>query len=274
MDKVFEININENIEVLIDSRYKIKGFVEFIRLSFNRLDIKDNKYFIYFDSENIKKHKLLLQTLVNMYKKIYHDDTITKRLALNYRKNVEITVKKHQISEQKNILNINVKKLSSKEFVIEFGKDIKSVYEYIKGLFLFDVLDLRSDNILISFNEDTKKIVSQMVAKSSIVGYKINFNIDETEFKFTHRKYSIEGSLKEYLTKIRNALEVFGVETIYQFDAIKKEYKRLAKKYHPDLHQGKPELIQKIYSKKFLNVKESFELLEEYYKSKEGKVVV
>lgn len=272
MDKVFEININENIEVLIDSRYRTKGFIEFIRLSFNRLDIKDSQYFIYFDSENIRKHKLLLQTLVNMYKKIYHDDSIIKKLALNYRKNVQITIKKHQISEQKNLLNINVRKLSSKEFIIEISKDKKSVYNYIKGLFLFDVLDLRNDSILISFNEDTKRIVSQMNSKSSIMGYKINFHIDEAEFKFTQRAYSIEGSLKEYLTKIRNALEVFGAETIYQFDAIKKEYKRLAKKYHPDLHRSKPELIQKIYNKKFLHVKESYELLEEYHKSKEAKI--
>ena len=46
-DKIFEITINENIEVVIDSRFKIKGFIEFIRLSFNRLEIKDNEYKIF-----------------------------------------------------------------------------------------------------------------------------------------------------------------------------------------------------------------------------------
>jgi len=73
---------------------------------------------------------------------------------------------------------------------------------------------------------------------------------------------------EDHLPEIRNALEVFGVESIYEFDIVKKEYKRLAKKYHPDLHRNKPELIQKIYNKKFMKIKESYELLEEYAKSK------
>jgi molecular chaperone DnaJ len=100
------------------------------------------------------------------------------------------------------------------------------------------------------------------------MGHKINFVIDENEFRFSHRNFSVEGSIKEYLAKIRNALEFFGVDSIYEFDTIKKEYKRLAKKYHPDLNQNKPDLIKKIYQKKFLKIKESYELLEEYAKNK------
>ncbi len=99
------------------------------------------------------------------------------------------------------------------------------------------------------------------------MGYKVIFNVRKNEFEYT-KQFNVEGSLKEYLTKIRNALELFGADNIYQFDKIKKEYKRIAKKYHPDLHRNKPELIQKIYGKKFRRVKESYELLEEYYKSK------
>ena len=68
-DKVFEININEDIEVVIDSRFRIKGFIEFIRLSFNKLEINESRYKIFFDKKNVKKHKLLLQAIANMYKK-------------------------------------------------------------------------------------------------------------------------------------------------------------------------------------------------------------
>jgi len=269
MDKIFEININENIDVVIDSRFKIKGFIEFIRLSFNKLEIKDNEYFIYFDKENIKKHKLLLQTLINMYRKVHKDDTISKRIALNYRKNVKIIIKKHSLSFS-DVIRIDVKKISSKEFSIEFSKEIKSVYNYIKGLFLFHILELYNDKIIVSFNENSKEIVYEMSKKNSIMGYKVEFHMDESEFKFSHRNYSVEGSIKEYLAKIRNALDLFGVNSIYEFDIVKKEYKRLAKKYHPDLHANKPELIKKIYNKKFMKMKESYELLEEYYKSKNG----
>lgn len=267
MDKVFDITIDESIVVTIDSRYKLKGFIEFIRLSFNKLEIKDNEYTIYFDKENLKKHKLLLQTVVNMHKKVYKSDAIVKRVALNYRKNVVIRIKKHALFFADS-LSIHIIKNSSKEFTIRFSQYNRSVYNYVKGLFLFDILELGKEYMIVSFNEDTKNIVFQTTEKNSIMGYKIRFVLDENDFKFSQRKYSIEGSLKEYLVKVRNALELFGVETIYQFPAIKKEYKRLAKKYHPDIHSDKPELIKKIYNKKFMKVKESYELLEDYSKSK------
>jgi len=269
MDKVFEIEIDENINVVIDSRFKIKGLIEFIRLSFNKLEINENEYKIYFDNKNVKKHKLLLQTLINMHKKIHKDETISKRIALNYRKNVVLKIKKYAMYYS-NAFRIDIKKTSSKEFIIEFSRDIRPVYNYVKGLFLFYILDMYKDKIVISFNESSKDIVYELSKKSSIMGYKVEFVIDEHEFKFNNRNFSVEGSIKEYLAKVRNALELFGVESVYEFDNIKKEYKRLAKKYHPDLHSDKPELIKKIYEKKFLKIKESYELLEEYYKNKNG----
>ena len=71
-----------------------------------------------------------------------------------------------------------------------------------------------------------------------------------------------------------NALEVIDhLGDAFSITALSanKNGKRLveqAKKYHPDLHRNKPELIQKIYEKKFRRIKESFELLEEYHSQK------
>jgi molecular chaperone DnaJ len=268
MNRVFEIEISEDINVLIDSRYRLKALIEFIRLSFNRLKIKDNEYYIYFDPQNVKKHKLLLQTLIKLYKKNHRDDEIMiKRVALNYTKNIRIIIKKYNFLFS-DVLNIEIKKISSKEFKIEFSKFVKPVYNYIKGLFLFYILELYEKKFIISFNENSKEIVYELTKKNSIMGYKVYFIVDENEFKFFSRNFSIEGNIKEYLAKIRNALEVFGIDNINEFDIIKKEYKRLAKKYHPDLHRDKPELIQKIYNKKFMKIKESYELLEEYVKNR------
>jgi len=267
-DKVFEINIGENIEVVIDSRFKIKGFIEFIRLSFNKLEINDNQYKIFYDKKNVRKHKLLLQAIANMYKKQKGvDENLFHKLLLNYKKDLIIKIKKYSVTFDEKAIYITIRKLSSKEFEILFANPKKPVYNYIKGLFLFDLIDMNDERLVITFNEESQRIVSALAAKHSIMGYKTIFNIDENEFSYT-KSFTVEGSLKEYLNKIRNALELFGVSTIYEFDKIKKEYRRLAKKYHPDLHRQKPELIQKIYAKKFSRVKESYELLEEYYYQK------
>jgi len=268
-DRILDIKIGEYIDVVIDSRFKIKGFIQFIRLSFNKLEIRDNFYKIYFDKENIKNHKLLIQSIANFLRKYKKDETLYKKLILNYNKDVHIHIKTHQVTFDEKGIYITINKLSSKEFEINFANAKRSVFNYVKSLFLLYLLDIKEDKLIISFNEETKKIVQALISKSSIMGYKTYFRINENDFEYT-RQFSVEGSLKEYLTKIRNALELFGVSDIYQFEEIKKEYRRLAKKYHPDLHRNKPELIQKIYEKKFRKVKESYELLEEYYKTRVG----
>ncbi len=266
-DRILEIKFDENINVVVDSRFKIKGFIQFIRLSFNKLEIKDNLYKIYFDKENIKNHKLLIHSIANLVKKHKNDENLYKKLLLNFKKDVIIQIKKHQVTFDENALYITIRKLSNKEFEILFANPKKQVFNYIKGLFLFHLLDFSDDRLVVSFNEDTKRIVSGLISKQNIMGYKVFFRFNEEDFEYKKR-FSVEGSLKEYLAKIRNALELFGVDDISEFEQIKREYRRLAKKYHPDLHRDKPELIQKIYQKKFLRVKESFELLEEYYKNK------
>jgi molecular chaperone DnaJ len=268
MERVLEVKITDILEFTIDSRFKTDSLVKFVRLSFNRLEIKDNEYMIYFDKENLKNHKILINSLANFYRKNKNDEVVYKQILLNYKKDVKLKIKKHFVSFDENAIYITIRKISSKEFEIEFANPKKSIYDYIKGLFLFDLLELDTYKMVISLNEESSKIVSALIGKNSIMGYKVVFNVNKDEFKVNRRGFSVEGSLKEYLNKIRNALEVFGVSTIYEWDTIKREYRRLAKKYHPDLHRNKPELIQKIYEKKFRKVKESYELLEEYYHSK------
>ncbi|WP_024791879.1 DnaJ domain-containing protein [Lebetimonas sp. JS138] len=267
-DRIFEIKIADNIEVVIDSRFNIKGFIEFIRLSFNKLEIKENIYKIYFDKNNIEKHKLLINAIGNMYKKRKDFNKATyKKLILNFKKDCIVKIKKYQVLFDEKAVYITVRKISSKEFEILFANPKEKVFNYIKGIFLFDILDFGKEKIIVSLNGESKRLVSALISKHSIMGYKVEFRVKKEEFESTE-SFNVEGSLKEYLTKIKNALELFGVDNIYEWNKIKKEYRRLAKKYHPDLHRTKPELIRKIYDKKFRRVKESYELLEEYYNNR------
>ncbi len=267
MKKTINVKITDKLEFEIDSRFKIEALIKFIRLSFNRLEIKNDEYIIYFDKENVKNHKILVNSLANFYKKQTQDEVKYKQILMNYKSDVIVKIKKHQVTFDENALYITIRKISSKEFEIIFANPKKNVYDYIKGLFLFDLLELDEYKMIVSLNEESSRIVNALISKNSIMGYKVIFRV-YGDFKPDKRGFSVEGSLKEYLNKIRNALELFGASTIYEWDKIKKEYRRLAKKYHPDLHRNKPELIQKIYEKKFRKVKESYELLEEYYNQK------
>ncbi len=268
MERILNVKVDEKIEFEIDSRYKTDALVKFIRLFFNRLEIRDSEYIVYFDKENIKNHKKLVYSLANFYNKHKKNSALYKKILFNYKKDVLVKIKKHQVTFDENAVYIAIRKVSSKEFEINFANPKKSVYDYIKGLFLFDLLELDEYKMIVSLNEGSAQIVSALISKKSVMGYRVVFSVNSDEFQASKRGFGVEGSLKEYLNKIRHALELFGVSTIYEWDAIKKEYRRLAKKYHPDLHTNKPELIQKIYEKKFRQIKESYELLEEYYYQK------
>lgn len=56
--------------------------------------------------------------------------------------------------------------------------------------------------------------------------------------------------------KIKNYYRILGIETSATSAEIKSAYKRLARKYHPDLHPDNPK-IEKIFSE----IKEAYDVL-------------
>ncbi len=62
---------------------------------------------------------------------------------------------------------------------------------------------------------------------------------------------------------MKNYYEVLGVQRNATLEEIKKVYKKLAKKYHPDLNQGNKEAEQK-----FIEIKEAYDTLSDESKRK------
>jgi DnaJ-class molecular chaperone len=62
---------------------------------------------------------------------------------------------------------------------------------------------------------------------------------------------------------MKNYYEILGVQRSATLEEIKKVYKKLAKKYHPDLNQGNKEAEQK-----FIEIKEAYDTLSDENKRK------
>lgn len=85
--------------------------------------------------------------------------------------------------------------------------------------------------------------------------YKSNFNSSNFRNDFFKSGMNIENKSKYYL--------ILGVTEEASQEEIKKAYKTLAKKYHPDVHHGKSEEEIKKNENKFRQVTEAYEKLKE-----------
>ncbi|BDU50669.1 DnaJ domain-containing protein [Haliovirga abyssi] len=75
-----------------------------------------------------------------------------------------------------------------------------------------------------------------------------------------------QNSSQSFYNNINNLDEyysILGASKDLSDEDIKKKYKELAKKYHPDIHHNKPEEEKKIYEEKFKKIQEAYEKIRE-----------
>lgn len=70
---------------------------------------------------------------------------------------------------------------------------------------------------------------------------------------------------------LNRAYEILKVNQNDDFEKIKKMYKELCKKYHPDLYQD--ENIKELTEEKLKEVNEAYEILEKYYNEEKNKPI-
>ncbi len=84
---------------------------------------------------------------------------------------------------------------------------------------------------------------------------------EEKEDSYTGKNKKININLeKEDLYKLNNALKIFGLCESTHINEIKKTYKSLVKKFHPDKNQGK-----KSYIEKLIEVNNAYSILVEHF---------
>lgn len=67
---------------------------------------------------------------------------------------------------------------------------------------------------------------------------------------------------------LTQALKVLGFKILPTEAELKKEYKKLCRKYHPDLHVGKGIAVQEQMTSKFTELQTAYEVIQNAYKSK------
>ena len=72
---------------------------------------------------------------------------------------------------------------------------------------------------------------------SSKIKFEFEYSLDEEKIKFKRKNKSLYRSKKNN-TKLQNALNIFSLSDDFSEKILKKRYKELVKKYHPDLNRN------------------------------------
>ena len=112
-------------------------------------------------------------------------------------------------------------KIYNKRWNYFAGKSQKQIYDFQKNDF-FDGRPTRP----FSYGYDTK------------IKFDFEYSLDHEKIKFKKKNKSFFNSNKKSNSKVQEALKIFSLSDDFSEKTLKKRYKELVKKYHPDLNRS------------------------------------
>ena len=81
---------------------------------------------------------------------------------------------------------------------------------------------------------------------SSKVNFEFEFDFNKEKIKFKKKDFSFKNLKKNCSSKVKKALKIFSLNNDFDEKKLKKRYKELVKKYHPDINKNLLEKDSKI----------------------------
>ena len=124
-------------------------------------------------------------------------------------------------SKEKYFFCLHHIKIYNKRWNYFAGKSQKQIYDFQKNDF-FEGRPTRP----FSYGYDTK------------IKFDFEYSLDHEKIKFKKKNKSFFSSDKKSNSKVQEALKIFSLSDDFSEKTLKKRYKELVKKYHPDLNRS------------------------------------
>lgn len=240
--------------------------LHFIENSFKDIRYSVNTIKIFNSHEEITRKKYLLKWL---YKVIRKQDENIYTSFLKIKQNLFLPIYIETISTKplEKTISITIEHLAkNNELKIkcnEYNKILISSFQRLfKNTIVFS-FDRKNFKIKILTKSDLL-ILKSLLSRKKICGVSVIFITHSLNFaQFQSQKDNDNEAEKAYKTKLLKSYKALGVHKSTSHKEIKKNYKELLKKYHPDRvsNQGK-EAVQ-LYTKRFQIIQEAYTLVKE-----------
>jgi hypothetical protein len=200
------------------------------------------------------------------------DSKLIKGVLNSFEQKIQIDIKAYHVNQD--IISIRV--FEHNDLVVfklhnQYLPIISNIIlNFLKRQFSVDeIYRLDKENQELFIKKDTVSFQSNFertINRGTIIGKKSLFFYDRDLVERLlqgYKKTPKEGiSAREYIRKLKDAFNTLEIDSsIKDLQLIKRRYLFLAKKYHPDKNQNRNETLKKEFEKRFLLIKEAFEII-------------
>ena len=246
------LGVNETIIKINSSSIKIDYIQHFISTHFLDRTIKENTILIPKSSQNSYHRMFLLKWLYTLYTKRTKNilPELKDILVQRYEKAIKIELK------EKIIHNIIYSVIDDETINIKIIPANSQIAYKIKTYLSMEIILLPTSLHIKVKSDDDKKLFIKFLK---------NKNIINVPHKHIYKQKDIEKfcNLIKYKepTKIDKAYMILGLSNNYDAKSLKKQYKKLAKEFHPDRANSRDIQTLDLYTQKFQNILDAYEVL-------------
>ncbi|MFP4333076.1 MAG: J domain-containing protein [Campylobacterales bacterium] len=258
---------------------KIKRFV---KNNFEEFYIGRNTVVIYqdflADSRVLKCRKEFLEWLGRRSKLTLQEPSLHSFIVGHYKKTIKISFVAQNLSYTK--ITIKLDKIDETTLSMKVINDKSGfIYNYLKAKFILHSVYQDRDSQYIKMKYSNQKMLNELesiIQNKSLLGksvffmYKHEFISSLFKKSFSDKRNDTQThSIKGKIVKLKDSYKLLELNyLIKDIGIIKKQYRELAKKYHPDrVYSQNPEIARE-YQERFLNIKEAYETICEYIEKK------
>ncbi len=262
------ITLEKNAIVLTpkNDSINLKPLLYFIENSFQRVKHFSNSVVILNESNEEIKKKYLLKWAYKIYEKNlpYTDIMFFQRLIASYMLPIQVITSNNSVSQ---MATITIDQISSYEISVTCNQHQERLTQYFKLIFK-DSMTLGNQKSTFRITITTKahlSLLKSILSRKEILSIPITFKAHGLNFKRMHPEdtYSAEYLYKEKLQKSYTILSISDESTAME---MKKNYRNMLKKYHPDIVYNQNDDLVKLYTRRFQVIQNAYEFVKEHRK--------